>query len=203
MSSARQQKTLPTCGEGSWNWFAGLGSDDVCRLKALGALKQIELHGLTFIQRAVAVLLDGGEVHEHIFARGALDESITLRPVEPLHCTFLSHGKNSFHNREECSANSRILPRLPEAPLREAAEFSVASTMCRGKLFPKRKRPRHSLKRLTRAGNSGVRQFGASFPLHPTNVNHLLVSPPDQLSGIEQQIIAVLKRFASKIRKKT
>jgi hypothetical protein len=30
-----------------------------------------------------------------------LDESISLRPVEPLHCTFLSHGKYSFHNREE------------------------------------------------------------------------------------------------------
>ena len=70
----------------------GLGPDDVRRLKAFGALEQIELHGLTFVQRAVAVLLDRGEVHEHIFPRGALDESISLRPVEPLHCSFLSHG---------------------------------------------------------------------------------------------------------------
>ena len=78
-----------------------LSSDDVCRLEALGALQQIKLHGLTFIECAVAVLLDGGEVHEHVFSRGALDESISFRPVEPLHCTFLSHGKYSFHNREE------------------------------------------------------------------------------------------------------
>ena len=78
-----------------------LSPDDVCRLKAFGALQQIKLHGLTFIERAVAVLLDGGEVHEYIFSRGALDESISFRPVEPLHCTFLSHGKYSFHNREE------------------------------------------------------------------------------------------------------
>jgi len=78
-----------------------LGADDVGCLKAFGALEQVELHGLTLIERAVPVLLDRREVHEHIFPRGALDESISLRPVEPLHCTFLSHGKNSFHNREE------------------------------------------------------------------------------------------------------
>ena len=73
-----------------------LGADDVSRLEALGPLQQVELHGLTFIERAVAVLLDRGEVHEHIFPRGALDESISLRPVKPLDCTFLSHGKTPF-----------------------------------------------------------------------------------------------------------
>jgi len=90
----RTAKNPPLGREGSWNWFAGFlcCPDDVCRLKAFGALEQIELHGLTFIQGAVAVLLDRGEVHEHIFSRGALDEPISLRPVEPLHCSFLSHG---------------------------------------------------------------------------------------------------------------
>jgi hypothetical protein len=81
--------------------FAVLCADDVCRLKAFGALQQIKLHGLTLIQGAVAVLLDGREVHEYIFPRGALDKSVSLRPVEPLDCTFLSHGNYSFHNREE------------------------------------------------------------------------------------------------------
>jgi hypothetical protein len=52
------------------------------------------------------------------------------------------------------------------------------------------------------AGTSGVRQFGA-FPPHPTNVNQPLVSLPDQKSGFEQEIIPVLKRFASKIRSKS
>ena len=70
----------------------GLCADDVCRLKAFGPLEQVKLYGLALIQGAVAVFLDGGEVHEYIFSRGALDESISLRPIEPLHCTFLSHG---------------------------------------------------------------------------------------------------------------
>src|ERR1700690_1260279 len=37
---------------------AGLGADDVARLEAFGAFEQIKLHGLTLVQRAVAVLLN-------------------------------------------------------------------------------------------------------------------------------------------------
>jgi hypothetical protein len=65
-------------------------------------------------------------------------------------------------------------------------------------LLPKRKRlliP--GSKEKTAAGISGVRQFGA-FPPHPTNVNHLLVPPPDQSSGVEQQIISTTKTFRKK-----
>ena len=69
-----------------------LRADDVGRLKAFGAFQQIKLNGLALVQGAVAVFLDRGKVYEHIFPRRALDESISLRPVEPLHCTFLSHG---------------------------------------------------------------------------------------------------------------
>jgi len=36
-----------------------LGADNVCRLEAFGALQQVKLHGLTLIERAVAVLLGG------------------------------------------------------------------------------------------------------------------------------------------------
>jgi hypothetical protein len=32
-------------------------------------------------------------MHENVFSRGALDKTISLRPVEPLHSTFLSHRK--------------------------------------------------------------------------------------------------------------
>src|SRR5580658_2417130 len=71
------------------------GAHDVARLKAFRAFEQIELDGLAFIQRAVSVLLDGGKMYEDILARGALDEPVSLRPVEPLHSTLLSH-KNSF-----------------------------------------------------------------------------------------------------------
>ena len=96
-----QQKALPLGDGRVTETVRVLGADDVRRLKSFGALQQIKLHGLTFVERAVAVLLDGGEVHEYIFSRGTLDKSISLRPVKPLHCTFLSHGRNSFHNREE------------------------------------------------------------------------------------------------------
>src|SRR5579864_8737547 len=74
-----------------------LGANYVCRLKALGALEQVKLHGFTLVQGAIAVLLDGGEVYEHVLTGRAMDKSISLRPVEPLYCSFLSHGKNSFH----------------------------------------------------------------------------------------------------------
>jgi hypothetical protein len=36
-----------------------LCADDVARLKAFGAFEQIELHGLTLVERTVAVLLNG------------------------------------------------------------------------------------------------------------------------------------------------
>src|SRR5271155_3102443 len=80
------------------NWFGEIlrsRSHHVAGLEAFRAFEQIELDGLTFIQRAVAVLLDGREMHEDILAGGALDEPVSLRPVEPLHSTLLSH-KNSF-----------------------------------------------------------------------------------------------------------
>ena len=70
-----------------------LGADYVARLKAFGAFEQIELHGLTLVERAVAVLLNRGEMYKDILARGALDKAISLRPIEPLHCSFLSHRK--------------------------------------------------------------------------------------------------------------
>jgi hypothetical protein len=69
------------------------GADDVTRLEPLGALQQIEFHGFALVQRAIAVLLDGGKMNEDIFPGGALDKSIPFRPVEPLHCTLLSHNE--------------------------------------------------------------------------------------------------------------
>src|SRR5450432_2345158 len=35
-------------------------------------------------------------MHEDILAGGALDESVSLRPVEPLHSTLLSHKETPF-----------------------------------------------------------------------------------------------------------
>src|SRR4051812_6501381 len=76
---------------GSGPSSCGLASRHVRGLKTFRALQQIELHRLAFIQRPVALLLDGGEMHEHVLSRRSLDEPITLRAVEPLHCALLSH----------------------------------------------------------------------------------------------------------------
>src|SRR6266850_3256672 len=67
------------------------GAHDVACLEALGAFEQIELHGLALVQSAITVLLNGGEMHEYVFAGGPLDEAKTLGSVEPLHCSLLSH----------------------------------------------------------------------------------------------------------------
>ena len=64
-----------------------------CPPESPWALEQVELDCFAFIQRTIAVLLNGGEVHEHVLTRGALDESVSLRPVEPLHSPLLSHKK--------------------------------------------------------------------------------------------------------------
>src|SRR3954449_2413389 len=65
------------------------------RLKSLGALEQFIFNCFALIQRAVAVLLNGGKMYKHVLSCRALDKPVSLRPVEPLHSTFLSH-KNSF-----------------------------------------------------------------------------------------------------------
>jgi hypothetical protein len=140
-----------------------LGSDDVCRLKTFGAFEQIKLHGLTFIQRAVTVLLDRGEVHEHIFPRGALDESISFRPVEPLHCTFLSHGKTPF----TIAKNVLQLPgfRLghPKPPSEKQQNFRLRLYVQREFISKKEKTPQLPNTMSVVREPSGVRQFGASF----------------------------------------
>ncbi len=54
-----------------------LGSrGDVFSLIAFRALLDLELDHLAFVQRLIAVHLDGGEVNEYIFAGLALDETI-------------------------------------------------------------------------------------------------------------------------------
>jgi hypothetical protein len=165
-----------------------LCADDVCRLEALGALQQVKLHGLTLVERAVAVLLDCGEVHEHIFPRGALDESIPFRPVEPLHCTFLSHGKNSFHQSLRIILQlSRSSPRSIEAPLREAGRtFGCVYDV--QKKYPKKGKDSSALvavflplRELSEPDNL------ARIPPHPTKRQPPLVSPPDHSPALRNR----------------
>jgi hypothetical protein len=53
-------------------------------------LFDLEFDHLAFIQGLVSIHLYGGEVHENVFARLALDESVTFRRIKPLHHTLFS-----------------------------------------------------------------------------------------------------------------
>ena len=56
-------------------------------LPALGALYDVELHGLTFLQTLESTGVDCRVVHEHIFAVLARNETEPFRVIEPLHGT--------------------------------------------------------------------------------------------------------------------
>src|SRR5208282_924393 len=59
-------------------------------------------------------------MYENVLPRGALDESISLRPVEPLHCSLLSHGKTPFSIVKNCSPEFPVCcPGEPERPLKK------------------------------------------------------------------------------------
>src|SRR3954452_22381197 len=61
------------------------GDANVLRLRALGALGEVELDLLVLLERLVAAGLDGGEVDEHVLAAAVLrDEAEALLGVEPL-----------------------------------------------------------------------------------------------------------------------
>ena len=175
-----------------------LCADDVGRLEAFGAFEQVKLHGLTLVQGAVAVLLDGGEVHEYIFPRGALDKSIPLRPVEPLHCTFLSHGKNSFHNREELF--SSFLDRYPgrlKSPSKKPVETYGCVYDVQKNYSKKEKTPQSPTAICIRCRNlrSPIIWRVSTTPnkRSTTSCSHHRTFP-----GIEQQIISTIKTIRKK-----
>jgi hypothetical protein len=74
-------------GQGAWLVLKLL---DVFSLQALRALGDVEFHRLTFGERPESFRLDGGVMHKDVISGSALDESIALRVVEPLHDTLFS-----------------------------------------------------------------------------------------------------------------
>jgi hypothetical protein len=69
MGILQKQENPPSCLEGCASGReAELAAADVCGLKALRAFQQIKLYRLALIDGAIAVFLDGGEMHEHVFA---------------------------------------------------------------------------------------------------------------------------------------
>ena len=145
------------------------GADDVTRLEALGALQQIELDGFALIQRAVAVLLDGGEMNEDIFPCGPLDKTVSFSPVKPLYCSLLSHN-------ELLSP----LPRLEFPMLGEARALLSPLKACgrTGRVLRAVKNLFQQERLLSlapwwekTAQSSGACRGGASFDCNPQNIN--------------------------------
>jgi hypothetical protein len=68
-----------------------LEAGNVLSLKAFGAFLYFKLHGLTFVERFVPVHHDRREMNENIFPGLALDKTIALRSIEPLHCSLFLH----------------------------------------------------------------------------------------------------------------
>jgi hypothetical protein len=54
-------------------------------LKALGAVGDVKLHRLAFLQAPESIRLDSGEMHENISAVAAADETISFCVIEPFH----------------------------------------------------------------------------------------------------------------------
>jgi hypothetical protein len=97
-SFGEKQRKITNPPRGSWegSQWSNLGPfllhpHHITCLKALWPLEQIEFHRFAFVQRAITILLDGGEMNENVLPGGALDEPVSLGPVEPLYCTLLSH----------------------------------------------------------------------------------------------------------------
>ena len=55
------------------------------------AFGHVELHGLPFLQAAKPTSLNGGEMHEYIFAILTADEAIAFSVVKPLYCSLFCH----------------------------------------------------------------------------------------------------------------
>jgi hypothetical protein len=70
---------------------SGLERLNVGSLQALGAADNLEFNGLSLVEGAIAVRLNGGEMDENVLAALALDESKAFAGVKPLHCSLFFH----------------------------------------------------------------------------------------------------------------
>src|SRR5258706_10149987 len=95
---------------------------DVAGLRALGAVDDFEFDRLAFLERAEAVALNGGVVHEDVAASVALDEPVTFGVVEPLDLACDTHRslpaccdarERRFTEKREPKKKSRMLRPFP------------------------------------------------------------------------------------------
>jgi hypothetical protein len=63
----------------------------ILSLLALGALSNVELHGLPLLNTLEPARLDCREMHKNILAALTADEAVAFGVVEPLHCSLFCH----------------------------------------------------------------------------------------------------------------
>ena len=62
------------------------------RIQSLWPLLTLKLHSLALVESAKSIVLNGREVYKHIFARGALNKSITFCAIKPFHYALFPHA---------------------------------------------------------------------------------------------------------------
>jgi len=67
--------------------LADSADPDVLGLQAFRSLDHVKLDRLALLQRTKAFTLDGGMMHEDVFAVGTAEKAEPLRIVKPLHCS--------------------------------------------------------------------------------------------------------------------
>ena len=72
----------------------GLEAGNVLCLKAFRAFLDFKFNCLALVQGFISVHLNCGEVNKDILSGLALDEPVTLRSIEPLHCSLFLHCTN-------------------------------------------------------------------------------------------------------------
>jgi hypothetical protein len=112
-------------------------------------------------------------MHEHILARGALDESVSFRPVEPLHSTLLSHKETPFP-----SSLRIILPSLVNLPDRgspqDGARIFWLALPCAGDTAPTETAPLHLVEQLPATKCGEAAKTKARFTTANTETSILL-----------------------------
>ena len=73
----------------------GLQRLNVRSLPSLGALDNVELYSLAFLQTLEATRVDRRVVHEDVLAVLTRDEAEALRVIEPFHGTLFHFARNS------------------------------------------------------------------------------------------------------------
>src|SRR5712691_3601095 len=88
----------------------GLDLGDVACLRALGAVDDLELHCLAFLERSETVALNGRVVHEDVTTSVALDEPVALGVVEPFDLACDTHRSIPTC----CDARERVIKPAPD-----------------------------------------------------------------------------------------